>query len=269
MKGRQWILMDTMSSTHSQYLKAALYSYFNVQKPLGKFLSNGYHLLYFNPKHEETELSKDGYDSHQIPANLTFKRRLWTGGQIDFLHPVAYDSQAVCVESIQNSKSFGENHMVTIQREVVADGLISLVERRSLFYTNDLYKKSTPQFPHKPAIYTHELKPTDILLFRYSSLTFNAHRIHYNKDYAMREGYPNILVHGPLTVTLLLEWFSTLFGDLVVKSFKYKNIAPLFANESIKLCLGQTSDSKYDTWIENEDGELCVSGTIEVMNNDV
>jgi len=266
MKGKQWILMDQMSSTQSQYLKSALYSYFNVQKPLGSFLPNGYHFLYFNPKHEETELSKDGYDDHQIPAGLDFKRRLWVGGQIDFLNPIAYDSAAACVESIVRSRQFGDNHIVTIEREIVSEGMISLIEKRSLLYTNELYKRNEAQAAQKKPLHTHELKPTDILLMRYSGLTFNAHRIHYSKDYALKEGYPNILVHGPLCITLLLEWFSTLFGDLAVKSFKYKNIAPLFANENIKLALAKGNENQFNLWIENEEGELCVSGTIDVMS---
>lgn len=268
MLGRQWVLMDSMSSTHSQYLKASLYSYFNVQKPLGRFLPSGYHLIYFNPKHEESELSQDGYDAHQTPDNFDFKRRLWIGGQIDFHKPIAYDKAAACVETVESSKKFGQNQIVTIQREIVSEGLIALVEKRSLFYTDELYKEGVPRIPQKSPSHTHEMKPTDILLFRYSGLTFNSHKVHYSKNYAMKEGYPDVIVHGPLTITLLLEWFSTLFGDLIVKSFKYKNVAPLFANEKIKLALTSTTEEQFDVWIENEKGQLCVSGTIDVITKD-
>lgn len=267
MPGRKWVLMDKLSSTHSQYLKASLYSYFNVQKPLGTFLPNGYHLLYFNPKHEETELSKDGYDSHQTPADFEFKRRLWVGGQLDFVKPIAFNTEAACVESIQSSKKYGNNNIVNIQREIISEGQLSLIERRSMLYTTEAYRESQAQTIQQSPLHTHELKPTDILLFRYSGLTFNAHKIHYDRQYAKQEGYPDLLVHGPLTITLLLEWFSTLFGDLTVKSFKYKNIAPLFANEKIQLALKPTIENKFDIWIENGNGELCVSGIIDTAPN--
>ncbi|CCH45233.1 Hydroxyacyl-thioester dehydratase type 2 [Wickerhamomyces ciferrii] len=264
MSTRKWILMDKLSSTHSQYLKASLYSYFNVQKPLGKFLPNGYHLLYFNPKHEETELSKDGYDSHQEPNDFQFKRRLWAGGKLDFIKPIEYNQESVCVESILASKKLGNNHIITTEREVISQGDISLIEKRTLAYTTDLYKRLEPQYSNKIPLYTHELKPTDTLLLRYSGLTFNSHKIHYNKTYAKQEGYPTTLVHGPLSITLLLEWVDSLFGGLIIKSFQYKNIAPLFANETLKLALSEDSHNKFSVWIENSQGELCVNGTIEV-----
>lgn len=267
MSSKKWILQDKMSSTHAEYFKASIHSYFKKRKPLGPCLPNGYHFLYLNPKYEETKLSKDGYDSHQNPEGFEFKRRLWVGGQLDFLTPMPFNTETTCLETIKNSKTYGNNNIINIMREIISDGQTSLIEKRLMLYTSVLYQKAEPQKAPNSPLHTHVLKPTDILLFRYSGLTFNSHKIHYDKEYAQKEGYPGLLVHGPLSITLLLEWFSILFEKRLVKSFKYKNIAPLFANENMKLGVRSEKKDKFEIWIENSNSELCVSGTIDAVPN--
>lgn len=112
-----------------------------------------------------------------------------------------------------------------------------------------------------------------MLAFRYSALTFNAHRIHYDPQYAkMVEQYPGTLVQGPLTVTLLLQWFeSLLVGEEEQKwvlGFSYKNKYPLFVGDEMKLKCGRRGNQEegeileYNVWIENGDGVVCVEGVI-------
>jgi hydroxyacyl-ACP dehydratase HTD2-like protein with hotdog domain len=112
--------------------------------------------------------------------------------------------------------------------------------------------------------------PTKALLFRFSALTFNAHLIHLDKSYTQDvEGYRNLLVHGPLTLTLLLTAFRRhLDGNgVTIKEIDYKNLAPVYVDEELAICGKPKStkdDNAWDVWIEGRDGGLAVRGTIRV-----
>ncbi|KAH3669100.1 hypothetical protein WICMUC_005064 [Wickerhamomyces mucosus] len=262
--GKNWVLNDFVSSTASQHLKSSLYSYFNVQRPLQEFVPNGYHFIYFNPKSEESELSFDGYDSHQQP-NQPFKRRVWIGGEIQFHNDLKFNKQAFCVESIDSVKNLRTNSLVSINREIItSDGDLSIFEKRNLLYLDKLYKHDVLMDKTQDLIpeYTHELTPTDILMFRFSALTFNSHKIHYDKLYAAKEGYPDILMQGPLSVVLLLEWVTSL-NNLKIKSFEYKNVKPIFGNSPLKLCLKESNQKEIRVWIEGPKREIYMTGEIK------
>lgn len=113
--------------------------------------------------------------------------------------------------------------------------------------------------------FRHSILPTRALLFRFSALTFNAHSIHLDKSYTQnQEGYRNLLVHGPLTLTLLLTVLQQhLSGlDLRVSSVEYKNLAPLFVAEQLTVCgKPKNAGGAWDVWIESPDGGLAVRGT--------
>jgi hydroxyacyl-ACP dehydratase HTD2-like protein with hotdog domain len=270
MIGNKFVLHDWLSHTHAQGLKASLYSFFNTQKPLGSTLPPGYQLIYCNTQAHEETLLKDGYDSHQAPDDSCFKRRMWIGGNMNFLRPLHFGQQATCVETVQRFRKIRDNYYVDIHREVIQNEQPCFEELRQLIYTSHPYVEPAPKHvEHRPQ-FTHELTPTDTLLFRYSALTFNSHKIHIDKQYAQSEGYPTILVQGPLTVTLLLEWVDTLYDNLPIRSFKYKNSSPIFSNEPMKLCLRETSDGM-DLWIEGHgrkllmDAHLTVEGSMHDM----
>lgn len=263
MLSRTWILSDCLSRTHSQCLKATLYSYFNVQRPLTSHVPPGYHLIYFNPKSEEDALSKDGYDAHQQPDDTSFKRRMWIGGSMKFHHSVPFDQKSICVESIDAFRKLRDKHYVTINREIISGEDVAIEEKRTLIYTNTYYTPPEPVFVEKKPSFSHIMKPTELMLFRYSALTFNSHKIHYDKVYAESEGYPNVLLQGPLSVTLLLEWVNTLYDGLKIKELTYKNIAPIFAGDEIKLCLRENENSVFDAWIQKTDGQLLVEATLD------
>ncbi|KAF1915321.1 hypothetical protein BDU57DRAFT_269555 [Ampelomyces quisqualis] len=128
--------------------------------------------------------------------------------------------------------------------------------------------------PGKPD-FSHALTPTRALLFRYSALTFNAHLIHLDRDYARNvEGHRNLLVHGPLSLTLMLHAISghvraQTRDQFVVESIKYRNLAPLYCDEEMRLC-GMQKDSDwhgatYHVWIEGPTGGVAVKGTVRTM----
>lgn len=115
------------------------------------------------------------------------------------------------------------------------------------------------------------MTPTPTLLFNYSALTYNAHQIHLNPQYCQEvEGHRNLLVHGPLSLTLMLAVLrSQLKAQERIRSIDYRNIAPLYVGEPLSICMRPQKDDagqeqKWDVWIENNEGGLSVKGTVVV-----
>ncbi|KAJ4353994.1 uncharacterized protein N0V89_005726 [Didymosphaeria variabile] len=125
----------------------------------------------------------------------------------------------------------------------------------------------------------HALTPTSTLLARFSALTFNAHLIHLDREYARNvEGHRNVLVHGPLTQTLMLKFIGTHLqsiseGAHIVEAIEYRNLAPLYCGEELRLCArekvgARTDDARiYDIWIEGPTGGMAVKGLVRTVEN--
>ena len=117
--------------------------------------------------------------------------------------------------------------------------------------------------------FSHTVVPSRSLLFRYSALTFNAHAIHLDRSYARNvEGYDDVLVHGPLTLTMMLIMAQRQLSNLgkTVASIEYRNLAPLIVEQPMKICtkLKQAGNrGAWDIWVEGGQGGLAVRGTIE------
>lgn len=112
------------------------------------------------------------------------------------------------------------------------------------------------------ASFRHSILPSKSLLFRFSALTFNAHSIHLDQSYTQnQEGYRNLLVHGPLTLTLLLNVLQDHLErlNLQAEHIEYKNLAPLFVEEQLSVCgKPKNENGAWDVWIEGPDGGLAV-----------
>ncbi|GMM34283.1 hydroxyacyl-thioester dehydratase [Saccharomycopsis crataegensis] len=244
----------------------------------------GYSFVYFNPSNDESILGVDGYDNHQAPVDPKktegseelFKRRMWVGGHLVFNNenPLRFNQVATCIESVDKIKPAGNSVFVNIDRKFFNSTDMSMRESRTLIYTNDLFDldklKNTATVTSESKKYgtaEHQmtLKLTESFLFRYSALTFNAHKIHYDINYSTQvEKYPSILVQGPLTVTLLLQWFSHISPGSRVLKFSYKNKFPLFVTDSLTFKCNQVDDNQFNVWVENDNGVLCCDGKVVV-----
>ncbi|PTU17721.1 hypothetical protein P175DRAFT_0504463 [Aspergillus ochraceoroseus IBT 24754] len=163
-----------------------------------------------------------------------------------------------------------------------SSGHISIIENRDLVFMRDKTAKQladdkakfsqaakTIKPPSDPE-FRNAILPSKSLLFRFSALTFNAHLIHLDQNYTQNvEGYRNLLVHGPLTLTLLLTALRAhLEGKgLTIREIEYRNLAPLFVEEDLAVC-GKPKPSKgntisWDVWIEDKNGGLSVRGTVK------
>ena len=102
------------------------------------------------------------------------------------------------------------------------------------------------------------MTPDPVLLFRYSALTYNSHRIHYDREYAVNaELYPALVVHGPLLATLLLDLVYEKFPGARIEGFNFRAVRPTFESHSFTLC-GRRSGKQLQLWSEDHEGYLCM-----------
>ena len=173
----------------------------------------------------------------------------------------------------------------SLREVLLSDRNCSLIEQRDIVFMRKKVPQSTAddtnteskviKYPHESS-HSVVLIPTPSLLFRFSALTFNAHRIHLDKEYCREaEGHRNLLVHGPLSVVLMLEVLQRYLADqygtqkldsfalpkIAISAIKYRNIAPLYAEEPLKVCLRDLGGLDFDVWVENKDGGISARGT--------
>lgn len=180
-----------------------------------------------------------------------------------------------CVEKIANVEvkgKEGEEKVFVMLKRLIVDELSSpvIVEGRTLVFMRDRLidaLASKPRVVKPPADpqYSHELTPTAGLLFRFSALSFNAHRIHLDKQYCKEvEGHRNLLVHGPLSLILMLDMLQGYLGtssERIVR-VEYKNLAPLYAEEPMTVRGKEKRPGAYEVWIEGAEGGLAVKGAV-------
>ncbi|MCJ1330108.1 hypothetical protein MMC10_006790 [Thelotrema lepadinum] len=177
----------------------------------------------------------------------------------------------------------------TLREVLLEDTECSLIEERDIVFMKENVPQSSASVrpkhvkpAHKPS-HSVTLTPSPSLLFRFSALTFNAHRIHLDKLYCRdTEGHRNLLVHGPLSLVLMLEvldrYLAQQHGTRTSKYFahqkraiaeiQYRNLAPLYAEEPMKVCLRDRNQNDFDVWVENKDGGLCVRGIAKTILDD-
>lgn len=255
-------------------------------------LMPGYHLVYFPPDTTLSSLLPDGTDPLHSPGP-PFNRRMWAGGEVFFNEPIYLEGKPLtCQEHIEDvevkSKVGKEKVFVTIKREIKLGeepqetGLnAAIIEKRKLVFMHDRprpidapngepAKRDIVKSPHEVTV-SRTLTPSLGLLFRFSALTFNAHRIHLDQGYCRDiEGHRNLLVHGPLSLVLMLHLLQSHLksaraprGDQQkIVHVEYQCLAPLYAQEELKVCLSRKSPYVWKTWIEGPDGGLAVRGTV-------
>lgn len=208
---------------------------------------HGWHWCFFNEAPEAGALGRDGHEKLGgfIP-DLPLKRRMWAAGKLEFLAtPIAGRpaEKHTRIENIEEKQgSTGPLVFVTLRHEISQDGKMLVLETQTLVYRQEAAReKRSPQPPAKTPsedIGTScEIRPDPVMLFRYSALTLNGHRIHYDADYARDvEGYAGIVFHAPLTATLLMELAANASsGRLRQFSFRAKNAIEGFAPFAIAL----------------------------------
>jgi len=200
--------------------------------------------FYFLPRAPQSKLSVDGHPERGgfLPP-ITLPRRMFAGARVTVHHPLKLGRPATREGTILNvretSGKSGRLAFVTVGYRFLQDGVLCLDEEQDIVYREPGAAVPAPIVAERPALadgaFSEEFTPDSRLLFRFSALTFNAHRIHYDRPYAMQEeGYPGLVVHGPL-IALLLAELAQRNAPRPLAKFSFKGMAPLFDIGSVRL----------------------------------
>ncbi|WP_372096605.1 MaoC family dehydratase N-terminal domain-containing protein [Tistrella mobilis] len=195
-------------------------------------------------------------------------RRMWAGGAVRFTGDLRVGQMMerlsrIADVTLREGRS-GSLCFVTVEHLISAAGRVVATERQDIVYRAAAVPAAVPvgkPAPLKPAPAGRHLRPVDIgpaLLFRYSALTFNGHRIHYDRPYAtVVEGYPGLVVHGPLQATLLFNYAAGLDGRAPDR-FSFRSLSPLFDDDPVRLHAAETEDG-LTLWTAREGGPVAMT----------
>lgn len=270
IKRKNWIFEDICSTSASNNLILLLNDIFPEKfhkKILGfgkNTLPSGFHFLYNNQPN--VNIGKDGYDNYQAPMiknEQVYKRRMWVKGNLEIHKAPILNEYLKCTERIHTVKTIGNSTFVNIKREFDSLQTHNLTESRTLIYKNDLYQPSTTQYKMLQFDDSLSIQVNTNDLMRYSCLTYNCHKIHFDKQYSQEvENLPEIIVQGPFMVTLLLYWFQVTHSNFEIKRFSYKNMEPWFVNDKVTLGCVKRNDSFLLQIVNQEKGKTYIEGTV-------
>ncbi|GAB4056802.1 FAS1-like dehydratase domain-containing protein [Uliginosibacterium sediminicola] len=270
--GRSEEVADIATATPYAALSATLDR--EATRPIpGTPLPALWHWLYFLPMHRQSEIGADGHAKRGgfLPP-VPLPRRMWAGSQFEFHQPLRIGDALTRTSTIhdvsEKSGRTGPLVFVKVRHELRRSGEseIALTEYHDIVYREAPKPDDTPSPPKAaPTTARWEKKwvPDDVLLFRYSALTFNGHRIHYDRRYVTEvEGYPGLIVHGPLIATLLLDLLRHQLPDAELARFEFRAVRPIFDINHFFVCGEPQADGKtIHLWARDHEGWLTMDAT--------
>ncbi len=237
----------------------------------GDALPPAWHWLYFLPATRQSQLGPDGHDARGgfLPP-VELPRRMWGGGRMTFHQPLRVGESAVreseVVSVTPKQGRSGALVLVTVRHVISGGGGLALEEEHNIVYREAPRAGAPPPVsktpPGTPA-WRRSIDPDPVLLLRFSALTFNAHRIHHDRPYATGvEGYPGLVVHGPLIVILLLDLLRRERPDDRPADFDYRALAPLFDTAPFTVAGALNPDQRsVALWAERPDGAVAMTAS--------
>jgi 3-methylfumaryl-CoA hydratase len=268
----QWIGKSTRR-TDFIHLQPALFMEATLDREAslndGGRLPLGWHWLYFLEAKPTSQLGRDGHPALGgfLPP-VALPRRMWAGCRLKFHQPVIIGDTVRKVSTIKEIKltsgRSGQLCFVTVCSEFWRNQDLLISEDHDIVYRSDPDPETPsiqPPRAEPDADISRTITPSPVMLYRYSALTFNGHRIHYDIDYCRDvEGYPGLVFHAPLTATLLLDLLSSATDPESITRFDFRAISPLFADREFTINLNP-GNSGYSLWATNPDGYLAIDGT--------
>ncbi|MGJ5140309.1 FAS1-like dehydratase domain-containing protein [Bradyrhizobium oligotrophicum] len=269
---RQWIgrsaeATDLVTPQLTKGLRATLF--LDIGEPTtGDIAPYTVHWCLGQPVFPHDQLGPDGHPTRGgfLPP-VPLPRRMWAGGEVQFVDPLRVGDVATRVSTITDvtlkSGSTGQLCFVSVEHVVSTPRGVAVRERQDIVYRDMGGAPAAPaKAPPPPPVAQHsETRISDaVLLFRYSALTFNGHRIHYDRDYVTRvEGYPGLIFHGPLQAALLVEFAARLKGKPPAR-FTYRGVQPLFEGSEFSVNAND-KDGGLELWTANAEGQPTMKGT--------
>lgn len=233
-----------------------------------------WHWLYFAPVVRASELGPDGHPRRGafLPP-VPLPRRMWAGGRLEFHQPLRVGDAAARLSRIKDISAkqgrSGALAFVTVRHELSGPAGVAITEEHDIVYRDSPSADAAPATP--PAApdneeFSRQIVPDPVLLFRYSALTFNGHRIHYDRSYVTGvEGYPGLIVHGPLIATLLLDLLRRQQPAATLRRFAFKAMSPIFDIHAFAVCGRAEGDRGFALWARNHEGALAMQATAEIV----
>src|SRR5450755_1535137 len=265
--GRSETLHDVVGATPVAALNATL-DHPATAAEAGAPLPPLWHWLYFLPLQRQSEIGPDGHARRGgfLPP-VPLPRRMWAGSQLEFRSPIRIGDRMQRVSTIDDVKTkegrTGPLVFVKVRHELRCNDASdpALVEFHDIVY-REARTATDVEPPPEPAptgaTWQREIVADAVLLFRYSALTFNGHRIHYDRKYVTEvEGYPGLVVHGPLIATLLMDLLRRRMPEVDVATFRFKAVRPTFDLHPFRVNGALQDDGKaVRLWAEDHEGWL-------------
>jgi len=264
--GRSETMRDQVGATPVNALDATL-DHAAAPVEAGAPLPPLWHWLYFLPLHRQSEIGPDGHARRGgfLPP-VPLPRRMWAGSQFEFRSPVrvgdAVERTSTIADVTVKEGRTGKLVFVKVRHELRCNGAAdpAIVEFHDIVYREARRAGDVEPTPHAAeagARWQRRIVPDDVLLFRYSALTFNGHRIHYDRKYVTEvEGYPGLVVHGPLIATLLMDLVRRNAPDADIATFRFKAVRPTFDLSAFRVNGQPQPDGSIKLWAEDHEGWL-------------
>lgn len=243
-----------------------------IEEPVaGDAILPGRHWLYFTAAVPQSGLKHDGI-ARKTPAvpDVEGGRRMWAGGRTEFLRPLTVGSavrrETEVVSTSKKSGKSGDLVFVTVRHEFSDDRGMAITEEQDFLYRDPANIRGSLGI-HRPAPqdaqWTQPFTPDLVMLFRYSAITFNSHRMHFDREYARQmDGYTGAVVHGPLLATLLMDQCAREQGR-AVRRLAYRGVSPLFDGSAAVLCGRMDGPDRAKAWAATADGRLALEAEID------
>jgi 3-methylfumaryl-CoA hydratase len=271
---RQWIgrtteAADTVTAQLVRGLRATLFTEIGTPKP-GDAAPFTTHWCLAQPVYPMSELGPDGHPTRGgfLPP-VPLPRRMWAGGELEFVDTLRVGDEATRTSRISDvtmkTGSTGVLCFASVDHLITTSRGTAIRERQDIVYRDvpaggPAPAAAKPAAPPPSAQHRESHIADPVLLFRYSALTFNGHRIHYDRDYVTKvEGYPGLIFHGPMQAALLVESAARLHGGAAPKKFSYRGMQPLFEGE-FSINANETGDGM-ELWTANSAGQPTMKAT--------
>lgn len=231
------------------------------------------HWLYFLPRARQRDIGSDGHPHRGgfLPP-VDLPRRMWAGGRLSFAGPIrvgeAITRRSTIDDVAAKDGRSGRMVFVKVRHEIATAAGPALTEIHDIVYreaagAGDASPAGEP--PPAPAVWERRILPDPVLLLRFSALTFNGHRIHYDRDYCRdAEGYPGLVFHGPLSATLLVDLFLRHHPGARVTAFSFRAKRPLFDIHPLSVCGCPTAQGAR-LWVADHQGFVAMSAELEAQ----
>ena len=254
---------------------------FDLPRPHPPIMPQGIHFALCTPEAPTARLGEDGHPARDESADsflppFPMPRRMWASSKIAFHAPIAIGAvieRSSKVASVSEKEGgSGRLAFVDVEHVTKANGTVAVIETQTLVY-REAAAPDAPLSPPPPGEGSFDpsgwdahrtLTPDARLLFRYSALTFNTHRIHYDAPYAEQvERYRGLVVHGPLTASLLLRLAAQELGENRLRSFAFRGLSPAIAGEPLHLAMHK-AESGYDLAAFAQDGRRITAASANI-----